>query len=88
MFQNAACNWRCWYCFVPFDLLGAAKGIWVTPRELVERYASVDPRPPMIDLTGGQPDLTPEWVPWMMKALIDARLQELGVPLVRRQFEQ
>src|SRR5690349_12409002 len=20
-FQNAACNWRCWYCFVPFNLL-------------------------------------------------------------------
>jgi uncharacterized Fe-S cluster-containing radical SAM superfamily protein len=76
VFQNAACNWRCWYCFVPFDLLGAAKGIWMTPRELVERYVSVDPRPPMIDLTGGQPDLTPEWVPWMMRALSDARLQD------------
>jgi hypothetical protein len=23
----------------------------------------------MIDLTGGQPDLTPEWVPWMMEEL-------------------
>ena len=23
----------------------------------------------MIDLTGGQPDLTPEWVPWMMAEL-------------------
>src|SRR4051812_13647853 len=23
VFQNAACNWRCWYCFVPFDLLAA-----------------------------------------------------------------
>src|SRR5687767_6400856 len=20
-FQNAACNWRCWYCYVPFNLL-------------------------------------------------------------------
>src|SRR5919112_262013 len=19
VFQNAACNWRCWYCFVPFS---------------------------------------------------------------------
>ncbi|MGH3856289.1 MAG: hypothetical protein ACRDR6_22925 [Pseudonocardiaceae bacterium] len=21
VFQNAACNWRCWYCYVPFNLL-------------------------------------------------------------------
>jgi uncharacterized Fe-S cluster-containing radical SAM superfamily protein len=76
VFQNAACNWRCWYCFVPFDLLGAAKGAWVTPRELIERYASVDDRPPVIDLTGGQPDLVPEWVPWTMQALRDAHLQD------------
>jgi hypothetical protein len=23
VFQNAACAWRCWYCFVPEDLLKA-----------------------------------------------------------------
>ncbi len=23
VFQNAVCNWRCWYCFVPFNLLAA-----------------------------------------------------------------
>ena len=23
VFQNAVCNWRCWYCFVPFELLSA-----------------------------------------------------------------
>ena len=22
-FQNAVCNWRCWYCYVPFGLLSA-----------------------------------------------------------------
>lgn len=76
VFQNAACNWRCWYCYVPFELLGAAKGTWVTPRDLIERYARVDGRPPIIDLTGGQPDLIPEWVPWMMRALCDADLQD------------
>src|SRR5437868_11696316 len=21
VFQNAACAWRCWYCFVPYNLL-------------------------------------------------------------------
>src|SRR5688500_7790156 len=23
VFQNAVCNWRCWYCFVDFKLLAA-----------------------------------------------------------------
>jgi uncharacterized Fe-S cluster-containing radical SAM superfamily protein len=75
VFQNAACNWRCWYCFVPFDLLGGTKGQWLTSRELVERYAAVEDRPPMIDLTGGQPDIVPEWTPWMMQALRQAGLE-------------
>lgn len=30
----------------------------------------------MIDLSGGQPDLAPEWVPWMMRALSDAGLSD------------
>src|SRR5437763_303277 len=32
VFQNAACNWRCWYCFVPFDLLSAntKHARWIT----------------------------------------------------------
>ncbi len=25
VFQNAACNWRCWYCFVPFQMLTAIR---------------------------------------------------------------
>ena len=32
--------------------------------------------PSMIDLTGGQPDLTPEWIPWMMEALNTKGLNE------------
>lgn len=71
VFQNAACNWRCWYCYVPFDLLKAdeKRGIWLTSDEMLTLYTS-EPSPPLIiDLSGGQPDLTPEWVPWMMKAL-------------------
>jgi uncharacterized Fe-S cluster-containing radical SAM superfamily protein len=71
VFQNAVCNWRCWYCFVPFQLLAAhpKHSIWLTPEELIARYLSQPTPPQMIDLTGGQPDLTPEWVPWMMEAL-------------------
>lgn len=71
VFQNSACNWRCWYCYVPFSLLSASEGKsrWVTADELVRLYLAVGDRPLIIDLSGGQPDLTPEWVPWMMGAL-------------------
>jgi len=73
VFQNAVCNWRCWYCFVPFDLLDGREenGGWLSAKELIDLYlAEPDAdRAAMIDLTGGQPDLVPEWVPWMMREL-------------------
>ena len=71
VFQNAACAWRCWYCFVPFELLGGdeRRSEWVSAAELVRRYAELADRPPILDLSGGSPDLTPEWVPWTIDAL-------------------
>lgn len=69
--QNAACNWRCWYCYVPFNLLSAneKRSAWVTAEILVERFLAETDRPDMVDLTGGQPDLVPEWIPWTIEAL-------------------
>jgi uncharacterized Fe-S cluster-containing radical SAM superfamily protein len=77
VFQNAACNWRCWYCFVPFNMLDASpdRAAWVTAGELVDLYLAEVERPPMMDLTGGQPDLVPEWVPWTMQALRERGLE-------------
>lgn len=73
VFQLAACNWRCWYCFVPFELLSGrpSTGNWFTADELLDLYlAEATPvRPRMIDLTGGQPDLVPEWVLWTMQSI-------------------
>ena len=71
VFQNAACNWRCWYCYVPFALLAGNEkhGEWVEPSRLVEGYLAQPDRPTVIDLSGGQPDLVPQWTPWMMLAL-------------------
>lgn len=71
VFQNASCNWRCWYCYVPFDMLDAREslGAWLSADELVDLYLAEADRPQMIDLTGGQPELIPEWVPWTMQAL-------------------
>lgn len=77
-FQNSACAWRCWYCFVPFAMLSGSpsRGAWMTADELVELYLEVDNRPAVIDLTGGSPDLTPEWVLWMMRALRNRGLDQ------------
>lgn len=78
VFQNAACNWRCWYCFVPFNLLAANPdhAEWVTASTLISRYLDQPDRPSVIDLTGGQPDLIPEWLPWMMQELQERGLGE------------
>jgi uncharacterized Fe-S cluster-containing radical SAM superfamily protein len=78
VFQNAACGWRCWYCYVPFNMLGGdeARASWVTAEHLIELYMNVSDRPDVIDLSGGSPDLTPEWVVWTMEALEAAGLSE------------
>jgi len=76
VFQNAACAWRCWYCFVPYELLKAdlARSEWLTPEALTELYRLEPDRPMILDLSGGSPDLVPEWAPWMMTALSNAGL--------------
>jgi uncharacterized Fe-S cluster-containing radical SAM superfamily protein len=76
VFQNAACAWRCWYCFVPEELLKAdpQRSAWFTAEELVALYREIPDAPRIIDLSGGSPDLVPEWTPWMMRALRDAGL--------------
>jgi uncharacterized Fe-S cluster-containing radical SAM superfamily protein len=78
VFQNAACAWRCWYCFVPEELLKADpdRSRWFTAWELVDLYRQIPDPPRIIDLSGGSPDLVPEWTPWMMRALTSAGLAE------------
>jgi uncharacterized Fe-S cluster-containing radical SAM superfamily protein len=78
VFQNAACAWRCWYCFVPEELLKADlnHSEWFTAAELVDLYRQIPDAPQTIDLSGGSPDLVPEWTPWMMRALLDAGLAD------------
>jgi len=78
VFQNAACNWRCWYCFVPFDLLSAhpKTSAWLSAKELVDLYLQEQNHPPVLDLSGGQPELTPEWVLWVMTELKERGLED------------
>jgi len=78
VFQNAGCNWRCWYCYVPFDRLSADEkhSEWVSMTDLIGRYAALRDRPPVLDLSGGQPELTPEMTLWAVRALRDHGLQD------------
>jgi len=71
VFQNAVCSWRCWYCFVDYSLLdGNPKhSALLSADELLDFYLAEEKQCPIIDLSGGQPDLVPEWLLWMMDAL-------------------
>jgi uncharacterized Fe-S cluster-containing radical SAM superfamily protein len=77
VFQNSVCNWRCWYCYVPFELLAGNEkySSWLSSDELIDLYLQEDDAPRMIDLSGGQPDLTPEWIPWTMESLVRKGLE-------------
>lgn len=71
VFQNAVCNWRCWYCYVPFSLLKGdpRHSRWMSVEDMVDAYLALPSRPPVLDLSGGQPELVPEWVVWTLEAL-------------------
>jgi uncharacterized Fe-S cluster-containing radical SAM superfamily protein len=77
VFQNAVCNWRCWYCFVPFNLLDAnpKHSSMIRVADLVDLWIRQPQAPSMIDLTGGQPEIVPEWVVWTMEELRDRGLE-------------
>jgi uncharacterized Fe-S cluster-containing radical SAM superfamily protein len=78
VFQNAICSWRCWYCFVDYDLLSANPNhsAFKTVDELIDLYLSEPTRSPIIDLSGGQPDLVPEWGLWFADALRERGLDQ------------
>lgn len=67
VFQNSGCNWRCWYCYVPFADLTARRGEFVPVDELVDWDLAAHPEKHVVDLSGGQPDLTPEWTVWFLE---------------------
>lgn len=81
VFQNAVCNWRCWYCFVDFALLSGdpRHSSLLSPSEIVDLYLAVASRPCVIDLSGGQPDLVPEWIAWMLAELRGRRISDVYV---------
>lgn len=78
VFQNSVCNWRCWYCYVPFSMLKGdpKKSEFIAVDEMVDWYLDEPNRPSILDLSGGQPDLIPEWIPWTMEALRNRGAQD------------
>ena len=71
VFQNAICSWRCWYCFVDYALLSGdpKHSEFKSVDELIDLYLNDSIQAPIIDLSGGQPDLVPEWVLWFTDAI-------------------
>ena len=71
VFQNAVCSWRCWYCFVDYNLLSGnlKHAAYLTADQLLDLYQAEEQPLPIIDLSGGQPDLIPEWVLWFTDAI-------------------
>jgi uncharacterized Fe-S cluster-containing radical SAM superfamily protein len=78
VFQNAGCSWRCWYCFVDDNLLSAnPKGSeFLSASELLDIYQSEQGLPNVIDLSGGQPDLVPEFALWVADELVRRSLAD------------
>jgi len=78
IFQIAGCNWNCWYCFVDEDLRcgDQSKSKWFTSDKLIELYKRDSLNLQCIVLSGGQPDLVPEWIFWMMKSLEKFNLEK------------
>jgi len=64
VFQIMGCNWKCWYCFVDDRLLEANEeyGHYFSTNELMELYINNSlNETKIIDLSGGQPEMFPEW---------------------------
>jgi uncharacterized Fe-S cluster-containing radical SAM superfamily protein len=79
VFQNAVCSWRCWYCFVDYQLLSGdrTKSDFKSCAELLDLYVEDGSNSPIIDLSGGQPDLVPEWALWFSDELKRRQLERV-----------
>ena len=69
VFQLAVCNFHCWYCFVDKNLRkGDPKYSEMVSAEYLLNLSKKENRPPVIVLSGGQPDLVPEYQLWFLEA--------------------
>ena len=78
VFQIASCNVNCWYCFVPNALKCAdgTKAKWISASAMVDLFDIEESNIRVIDLSGGNPELVPEWIIDTMRALVDKNLED------------
>jgi len=78
VFQIASCNVSCWYCFVPDSMKRADENTskWFSASEMIDLFMEENSNIRMIDLSGGNPELVPEWILETMKALTAKKLQD------------
>lgn len=78
VFQLSACDFRCWYCFVDFSLLAAdpKHSEMTTPKQLLQMMLGEKVNSQVIDLSGGQPELVPEYVLWFLHARAELGLEK------------
>lgn len=71
VFQLAYCNMNCWYCFVPDELKSGMNCTWFSAEELFEKFLEEKINDCyVIDISGGNPELTPEFILWFMQAIM------------------
>ena len=71
VFQIASCNVSCWYCFVPDNLKKASEchSKWFSTSEMIDLFQRDCKGIHVLDLSGGNPELVPEWIYHVMKEL-------------------
>lgn len=74
IFQVDTCNWNCWYCFNGKPHIHNAS--WLSTDQLLDLYLKESFQPSVIDLSGGQPELVPEWISWMIQSLHEKDLDK------------
>jgi hypothetical protein len=80
LFQISACDFRCWFCFVDENLLSAKEEVakYFTVDELFDLYLKETIQPKVIDLSGGQPNLAPEWY-WTIQKVTELNRNDLYI---------
>ena len=78
VFQLASCNVHCWYCFVSDELKKGDLRLsnWFSAKEMVNLYKSSKNKAKVIDLSGGNPELCPEWILDTMRTLEEEGLSD------------
>ncbi len=71
VFQIASCNVKCWYCFVPDDLKKALEhsSKWFSAGDMINLFQRDCQGVRVLDLSGGNPELVPEWIYYIMREL-------------------